>query len=105
MAVIHAVYENGVFRPTERVDLPESSEVELELRRVRPASEDRGLDAIYALLGARFEFGEADVEQDRTARAELERKLLEPMGGEAREMCAEDWEKLRAEVRLRGTSS
>jgi predicted DNA-binding antitoxin AbrB/MazE fold protein len=57
--VIHAVYENGVFRPKEPVDLPESSEVELRL--VAPTSEEQRLDAIYALLGERFESGERDV--------------------------------------------
>ena len=31
---IHAVFENGVFRPIESVDLPEKSEVEFELRLV-----------------------------------------------------------------------
>ena len=31
---IHAVYENGVFRPTDKVDLPESCEVEVDVRRV-----------------------------------------------------------------------
>lgn len=60
MRVIHAVYENGVFRPTEPVDLPESSEVEVELRVVTSA-EERQLDTIYSLLGARFESGESDV--------------------------------------------
>jgi predicted DNA-binding antitoxin AbrB/MazE fold protein len=59
MAVIHAVYENGVFRPTEPVDLPESSKVELRL--ITPAAEEQHLDAIYTLLEARFESGEADV--------------------------------------------
>jgi predicted DNA-binding antitoxin AbrB/MazE fold protein len=59
--VIHAVYENGVFRPTEPVDLPESSEVEVELRLVTPSSGERQLNAIYTLLNARFESGEADV--------------------------------------------
>jgi antitoxin ParD1/3/4 len=37
--------------------------------------------------------------QDRKAREELERKLLESLGGEAREMDAGDWERLRARVR------
>ena len=41
---IHAVYENGVFRPTEAVDLPEMCEVELDVRRLdvptTPALED-----------------------------------------------------------------
>jgi predicted DNA-binding antitoxin AbrB/MazE fold protein len=31
---IHAIYENGVFRPTERVDLPDRCEVEVEVRQV-----------------------------------------------------------------------
>jgi len=31
MTSIHAIYENGVFRPTEPVDLPERCEVELSL--------------------------------------------------------------------------
>jgi predicted DNA-binding antitoxin AbrB/MazE fold protein len=59
--VIHAIYENGVFRPKEPVDLPESSEVEVELRAVTPSSEEKQLDAIYTLLGASFESGETDV--------------------------------------------
>jgi predicted DNA-binding antitoxin AbrB/MazE fold protein len=61
MPVFHAVYENGVFRPTEPVDLPESSEVEVELRLVASPSEEQRLDAIYTLLNARFESGEADL--------------------------------------------
>ena len=31
--VIHALYENGVFRPTEPVELPESCPVELVIRQ------------------------------------------------------------------------
>jgi len=58
MPVIHAVYENGVFRPTDPVDLPESSEVELRVVTLPP---EKQLDAIYTLLGARFESGEDDV--------------------------------------------
>ena len=61
MSVIHAIYENGVFRPKEPVDLPESTEVEVELRMVNPSSGEKQLDAIYTLLGARFESGESDV--------------------------------------------
>lgn len=60
MRVIHAIYEKGVFRPTEPVDLPEASEVEVELRLMEPA-QDKGLDAIYSILEARFESGESDV--------------------------------------------
>lgn len=36
MPVVHAVYENGVFKPTEPVSLPEACEVEFEPRVVDP---------------------------------------------------------------------
>lgn len=36
MATIHAIYENGVFRPTAPVALPEACEVEFEPRVVEP---------------------------------------------------------------------
>jgi predicted DNA-binding antitoxin AbrB/MazE fold protein len=42
---IHAVYENGVFRPTSPVDLPEGTEVRVEappLGEPSPVSMDRG---------------------------------------------------------------
>lgn len=60
MRVIHAIYEKGVFRPTEPVGLPEASEVEVELRVMKPSTETR-LDSIYSILEARFESGESDV--------------------------------------------
>lgn len=43
MKTIHAIYANGVFRPMERVDLPEASEVEFE-PRIAPSvgAEDEG---------------------------------------------------------------
>jgi len=58
---IRALYENGVFSPREPVDLPESSEVEIELRRVMPSAAEERLDALYAILEGRFESGETDV--------------------------------------------
>ncbi len=38
MATIQAVFENGVFRPTSPVQLPEACEVEFEPRLVPPHS-------------------------------------------------------------------
>jgi predicted DNA-binding antitoxin AbrB/MazE fold protein len=58
---IHAVYENGVFRPTQRVDLPERCEVEVEIRRVTEPSGKPSLDDVYAILSARFDTGESDL--------------------------------------------
>lgn len=80
MAVIHAVYENGVFRPKEPIDLPESSEVEVELRRVTPAVEfpaaaqERGAAMAASLerlaaAGGSTSFGDA-AEWEREARQE-----------------------------------
>jgi predicted DNA-binding antitoxin AbrB/MazE fold protein len=59
---VHAVYESGVFRPLEAVELPERTEVEFEPRPVAQ-SEDRSgrLDAIYAILGERYQSGEHDM--------------------------------------------
>ncbi len=31
---IHAIYENGVFRPVDAVDIPENSKVEFEVRLI-----------------------------------------------------------------------
>jgi predicted DNA-binding antitoxin AbrB/MazE fold protein len=61
---IHAVYENGVFRPTEPVDLPEHCEVEVEVRqiaeRVEQAPMSEGLAKIYEILGRRYNSGHTD---------------------------------------------
>jgi predicted DNA-binding antitoxin AbrB/MazE fold protein len=39
---IHAVYEDGVFRPMEKVVLPDRCEVEVEIRRVKEPTEIPG---------------------------------------------------------------
>jgi predicted DNA-binding antitoxin AbrB/MazE fold protein len=60
---IHAIYENGVFRPTEPVDLPEHTEVEFEPRvkvSTAPAPISEGLARIYAILDERYESGHTD---------------------------------------------
>lgn len=59
--MIHAVYENGVFRPTEKVDLPERCEVEVEIRQVKEAPTMPTLDDVYEILGRRHESGERDL--------------------------------------------
>jgi len=58
---IHAIYENGVFRPTEAVEIPEKSEVEVEIRLIKEGPKVPTLDDIYAILGERFNSGEHDV--------------------------------------------
>jgi predicted DNA-binding antitoxin AbrB/MazE fold protein len=58
---IHAVYENGVFRPTEKVNLPDRCEVEVEVRQVQVEPTKPSLDEIYVILSKRFGSGENDV--------------------------------------------
>jgi predicted DNA-binding antitoxin AbrB/MazE fold protein len=61
---IHAIYENGVFRPTEPVDLPDHTAVEFEPRIKEPpvpVKVSPGLAKAYAILGERYETGETDL--------------------------------------------
>jgi predicted DNA-binding antitoxin AbrB/MazE fold protein len=73
LKTVQAIYENGVFRPVEPVDLPDHTAVEFEPRvRSSPSptlgsSEEPsappmspGLAAVYAILGERYESGETD---------------------------------------------
>lgn len=59
MSTIHAVYENGVFRPTQPVELPEACEVEFEPRIVGGQTA-APLDGIYAVLDERYASGQTD---------------------------------------------
>ena len=61
MKTVHAVYENGVFRPLDDVELPERTEVEFEPRPVQATNQNGHLDAIYAILSERYQSGEHDV--------------------------------------------
>ena len=69
---IHAIYENGVFRPTDQVHLPERSRVILNAelipngtnnidRSVPAEIDDEGLQEIHEVLSRRFRSGESDV--------------------------------------------
>lgn len=54
---VHAVFENGIFRPLEPVALPESCEVEFEPRLTRPSNTEN----VYQVLAERYASGEPDV--------------------------------------------
>jgi len=58
---IHAIYENGVFRPTEKVDIPDLCQVEIDVRRIEQEPNVPTLDDIYAILGRRHASGEHDL--------------------------------------------
>lgn len=62
MKTIHAVYEEGVFRPLEKVELPERTEVEFEPKVVSnglPKNPD--MSGIIEVLSRRYETGERDI--------------------------------------------
>ena len=59
---VKVIYENGVFRPTGPVDLPERARVEFEPTVVGASSDDRAAQQqIYELLGRSLPSGEKDV--------------------------------------------
>ena len=58
LKTIHAVYEGGVFRPIEAVDLPDQTSVELQ---VQESKKIPSLDDVYAILRMRFNSGEGDL--------------------------------------------
>ncbi len=58
---ICAVYENGVFRPVDKVDLPEGCEVEVAVRTVSSQTDKPSLDDVYKVLSKRFDTGETDM--------------------------------------------
>lgn len=61
MKAIHAIYERGVFRPLETVDLPETTEVVIEPRPVLPAASADARARVLAVLARRFDSGDTDV--------------------------------------------
>ncbi len=65
-STVHAIYENGVFRPLKPVDLPEHTPVEFEPRVLAEApqtpapSMSEGLAKVYEVLGRRYSSGHTD---------------------------------------------
>jgi predicted DNA-binding antitoxin AbrB/MazE fold protein len=62
MNTVHAIFENGVFRPLGTVDLPEHAEVEFEPRPLLPAEVLKAANArVWEVLSERYRSGEHDV--------------------------------------------
>ena len=65
-STVHAIYEKGVFRPVEPVDLPDNTPVEFEPRvlteapEIPPPSMSEGLAKVYEILGRRYHSGYTD---------------------------------------------
>ena len=82
MNAVRAIYENGVFRPLEPVDLPEASEVLVTSatpRALRPA-EPGELDEMYAILGRRHRSGGHDAAALRPQSPEARARVPEILG-------------------------
>jgi predicted DNA-binding antitoxin AbrB/MazE fold protein len=61
MPIITAVYENGVFRPTTPVNLPEGSTVRVEpVKPARTPEYEAHLDRVYDILGRSYETGDPE---------------------------------------------
>jgi predicted DNA-binding antitoxin AbrB/MazE fold protein len=64
IATVHAIFENGVFRPLEPIALPDRASVELDVRMPDQPTEQtpmpEGLAKVYAILGERYNSGHAD---------------------------------------------
>ncbi|MCC7425245.1 MAG: antitoxin family protein [Planctomycetaceae bacterium] len=59
MKAIHAVYENGVFRPTEPVDWPEQTRVVIELDS-NQEPQRAPIDEVDEILSRRYRSGHHD---------------------------------------------
>jgi predicted DNA-binding antitoxin AbrB/MazE fold protein len=58
MPLITAIYENGVFRPTGPVDLPENTPVEFEPRVIDLGQAAEAQKRIFAILSRSYETGD-----------------------------------------------
>lgn len=53
---VKAIYEGGVFRPLTPVDLPDHSQVAIDVRKIEPLL-DESDDELYRLLSESFDGG------------------------------------------------
>ena len=69
MPVVTAIFEKGIFRPLEPVELPEGSQVHVEIPSAksdgplpqRTAEENAHIDRVYEILSRRYDGGEKDI--------------------------------------------
>lgn len=63
MKTVHAIYENGVFRPLTDVELPDRVEVEFVPHPVRPTAHESRQDAVYDILAQAFDTDDPHLSQ------------------------------------------
>jgi predicted DNA-binding antitoxin AbrB/MazE fold protein len=62
MTVIDAIYKNGIFQPTGRVELPDDCRVRLQVEPIEaPPEEIKAMEAVYEIMSRRFHSGRHDV--------------------------------------------
>jgi len=61
MSTVHAIFEKGVFRPTEPVQLPDNCEVEFEPRVITTEADLQHQQRIIEILSRRYETGVTDL--------------------------------------------
>lgn len=67
MSTVTAIYENGVFRPLEKITLPDHTQVEISL--AEPAAARSAAPTIEEIMSFRY-----DGERDEAERADPARK-------------------------------
>jgi len=64
MKTIHAIYEKGVFRPTEPVDLPDNCPVVFEPRVVKKdGAADQAMAKVYEILSRTYDTDDPDLSE------------------------------------------
>ena len=85
-STVHAIYENGVFRPVEPVDLPDNTPVEFEPRVLNGgdagslAAMSEGLAKIYEILGRRSDLGRYGYRRTAQRASAMNRVFLDTVG-------------------------
>jgi predicted DNA-binding antitoxin AbrB/MazE fold protein len=68
MITVPAIYENGVFRPLKKVDLPEATRVDIPLPTAERPPMPAGLAAIHEVLSRRYDGDSEDAARVDPAR-------------------------------------
>lgn len=62
MTTVNAIYKNGAFQPTGRVDLPEDCRVKLQIEPIESTPEQvEAMQAVYEIMSRRFRSGRHDI--------------------------------------------
>ncbi len=88
---IHAIYENGVFRPVQPVDLPERCEVEVDIRAVNRESPDGNLDDANGVRGRCYSAHTKDMAL-RPNELEIESNLGDELQAVWESCSTADWD-------------